>query len=212
VTALAGRPTGLRSGDARTEATTVIGVLITLPDPVAAQLARWRDRFVHPALPGVPAHITLLPPTLVASDRLPMIERHLRRTVSGCGPFEVHLRGSGTFRPVSPVTFVQVAAGIGPCEQLESRIRTGPLFRPLPFPFHPHVTVAQNVEASVLERVDTDLARFDARFHARRVDLYQADSGECPAWSVRTCFALRDTTPSRDTIPLRDAIRGQLAD
>lgn len=192
------RPRPGRHG--RRAAVTTIGVLITIPDPVSAELTRWRDRFVTPAVPGVPAHITLLPPTLVPSDALTAIERHLRRSVAAIGRFEVHLRGSGTFLPVSPVTFVQVAAGVGPCEVLESRIRSGPLARPLEFPYHPHVTVAQNVSPRVLDEVDAELARFDARFPVTRVDLYQAlshegDGDDPDAWTVRAAFPLGDCPP-----------------
>lgn len=181
----------------RHTAATTIGVLITIPEPVSAELSRWRDRFVTPPVPGVPAHITLLPPTLVPSDDLAAIERHLRRAVGATGRFEVHLRGSGTFLPVSPVTFVQVAAGIGPCEVLESQIRSGPLARPLEFPYHPHVTVAHNVAPRVLDEVDAGLAQFDATFPVTRIDLYQAlgHSDGPDAWTVRAAFPLAPSLP-----------------
>lgn len=177
---------------------TTIGVLITIPEPVSAELTRWRDRFVTPPVTGVPAHITLLPPTLVSSEDLAAIERHLRLAVAATGRFEVHLRGSGTFLPVSPVTFVQVAAGIGSCEILESRIRSGPLDRPLEFPYHPHVTVAHNVAPRVLDEVDAGLARFDARFPVTRIDLYQAvaDRDGAAAWTLRAAFPLAREAPA----------------
>ena len=192
---------GARTGAGRRASATTIGVLITIPDPVSAELTRWRDRFVSPPVPGVPAHITLLPPTLVPSDALTDIERHLRRAVAAIGRFEVHLRGSGTFLPVSPVTFVQVAAGVGPCEVLESRIRSGPLARPLDFPYHPHVTVAHNVAPRVLDEVDAGLARFDARFPVTRIDLYEAlgDGADPDAWTIRAAFPL--AAPARAAGP-----------
>lgn len=201
---------GAGSGPAgRSTVATIIGVLITIPDPVCHELSRWRDRFVTPPVPGVPAHITLLPPTLVRKDRLEAIERHLRRAVAATRRFEVHLRGSGTFLPVSPVTFVQVAAGIGPCELLESRIRTGPLARPLEFPYHPHVTVAHNVAPRVLDEVDAGLAGFDARFPVTRVDLYQSapQHGDAPGpWAVRAAFPLTaDSGPSTGDDPIPGA-------
>jgi len=189
-------PVGLGAGAPAVPGTACIGVLITIPEPVAAQLAPWRERFVDPALQGVPPHITLLPPTLVPADHLDEVERHLRDAVTATGPFSVHLRGSGTFLPVSPVTFVQVATGIGPCEVLEARIRSGPLARPLQYPYHPHVTVAHNVGAEVLDRVDADLARFEARFDVRSVDLYQAGptppggADETGLWTLRTAVPL----------------------
>ncbi len=78
---------------------------------------------------------------------LPEVEEHLRAVSSGHAPFELHLAGPGTFRPVSPVVFVQVSDGIAQCELIEADVRSGPLFRETTFPYHPHVTVAQNVPA-----------------------------------------------------------------
>ena len=39
----------------------------------------------------------------------------------------MRLRGTGTFRPVSPVVFVNVAEGISRCELLADAVRRGPL-------------------------------------------------------------------------------------
>ena len=68
---------------------------------------------------------------------LPEIEEHLRAVAADEQPFDIQLRGTGTFRPVSPVVFVQLAAGIGECERLEQRVRSGPLARELPLPVPP---------------------------------------------------------------------------
>ncbi len=64
----------------------------------------------------------------------------------------MHLRGTGTFRPVSPVVFVTVAEGISGCEQLASSVRRGPLAADLQFPYHPHVTVAHHLDDDTLDR------------------------------------------------------------
>jgi len=70
---------------------------------------------------------------------------HLELVAAHQWPFEIQLRGTGSFRPVSPVVFVALAAGISDCERLESAIRRGPLARALKFNYHPHVTVAHDV-------------------------------------------------------------------
>ena len=57
------------------------------------------------------------------ADDLDRIEEHLRKVAEAERPFEIHLRGTGTFRPVSPVVFVSVVAGIGDCERVEARVR-----------------------------------------------------------------------------------------
>ena len=60
--------------------------------------------------------------------------------------FAIHLRGTGTFRPVSPVVFVTLAEGISQCEQLADAVRRGPLDMDLEFPYHPHVTIAHHLD------------------------------------------------------------------
>ena len=45
-----------------------------------------------------------------------MIEEHLANASSLNDAFRIHLRGTGTFRPVSPVVFVMLAEGIASCE------------------------------------------------------------------------------------------------
>ena len=166
-----------------------LGVLISIPPPWAGRLSAWRERVGDPQSRRVPPHVTLLPPTLVDRDRMPEIEEHLAVAAGACGPFEMHLSGTGTFRPVSDVVFVVVAAGIAQCEQLERRVRSGPLARETRFPYHPHVTIAHDIPAEGLDAAYTGLAGFDARF---RVPGFTAfEQGEAGVWLPRREFALR---------------------
>ena len=87
----------------------------------------------------------------------------------GDGAVPDDLRGTGTFRPVSPVVFVQVAGGIAECEQLERAIRGGPLHRDLAFHYHPHVTVAHHVDEAAMDRAFEDLAGYTCTFEVRGV-------------------------------------------
>ena len=50
-----------------------------------------------------------------------------RRSRPAIAPYAIHLRGTGTFRPVTEVVFVAVAAGISECERLADAVRSGPL-------------------------------------------------------------------------------------
>ena len=104
-----------------------IGVAITVPQPFSATLQAARGRVGDPAAPSIPPHITLLGPTAVEPGDLAAVERHLEEVASHYRPFVLRLRGTGTFRPVSPVVFVQVVEGIAGCQALERHIRTGPL-------------------------------------------------------------------------------------
>ena len=150
-----------------------IGVAIGVPQPYGKALQTWRRRLGDPAAMRVPPHVTLLPPTGVPNDRLPVVEEHLRRIAAEEAAFTITLRGTGTFRPVSPVTFVQLAAGISDCERLEARVRSGPLYREIKFNYHPHVTVAQDVDEEALERGFVELKDFEASFEVGGFTLFE---------------------------------------
>jgi 2'-5' RNA ligase len=169
--------------------TATVGVLITVPPPWREELTDWRDRLGDPDAARVPPHVTLLPPTEVPADRLAEIDAHLAAAAAGCPPFEMHLAGTGTFRPVSDVVFVVVAAGIAQCEQLEARVRSGPLGRETRFPYHPHVTVAHDIPAEGLDAAYAGLAGFDARFPVAGFTWFQQD--DQGVWVPRKDFQLR---------------------
>jgi 2'-5' RNA ligase len=141
-----------------------IGVAIGLPEPIHTELTAWRERLGDPNATSIPPHITLLPPTALPDDRLDDVEEHLRQVAAGESPFDVHLRGSSSFRPVSPVVFVPLVLGISDCERVQDKVRRGPLDRELSFPYHPHVTVAHDVGDEMLDLAFVELASYDARF------------------------------------------------
>jgi 2'-5' RNA ligase len=150
-----------------------IGVAIGLPEPFHSQLQGWRERLGDPNAAGIPPHVTLLPPTRVPDDGLDAVEEHLRVVAADSRGFRMRLRGSGTFRPVSPVVFVPLAEGISSCESLERRVRSGPLARDLAFPYHPHVTVAHDLGDDVLDLAFEGLAPYDALFEVWGFTLFE---------------------------------------
>jgi 2'-5' RNA ligase len=166
----------------------VVGVAIAIPEPHAAVLTSWRRRVGDPAADLVFPHVTLLPPTPVEVADLADIEKHLADVAHHGRPFTMHLAGTGTFRPTTPVVFVQVARGVGDCEELEAAIRRGPLERVLDYPYHPHVTVAQDVGDDALDLAYDGLSGFVARFPVNQFVLFSryADS----SWHWRSKFAL----------------------
>ena len=166
-----------------------LGVAISVPTPWREELTAWRERVGDPAAARVPPHITLLPPTQVPAGAMPAIEEHLAATAAGFPAFEIHLSGTGTFRPVSDVVFVVVAAGIAQCEQLEARVRSGPLARETRFPYHPHITVAHDIPDAGLDRAYEGLAEFDARFPVPAFTVFQQEMGG--VWVTRKDFELR---------------------
>jgi 2'-5' RNA ligase len=150
-----------------------IGVAVPIPEPHGRELQSWREQFGDPLALQIPTHITLLPPTVIPAEQLPEIEAHLRAVAAQARPFDIHLRGTGTFRPVSPVVFVTLAEGIAGCELLEAAVRSGPLgHRELEFAYHPHVTVAHDVPEPMLDHAFDKLAGYDARFGVIGFSLY----------------------------------------
>ena len=113
-----------------------IGVAIAIPEPWASQLQDYRASIGDATAETIPTHITLVPPTDVddASSRWRPTWPTWRPSRRG---FVVHLRGTGTFRPVSPVVFVTLVEGISQCEQLAAAVRRGPLAMELAFPTTP---------------------------------------------------------------------------
>ena len=168
--------------------TAVLGVVVPIPEPWAQAFVDWRSKVGDPQASLVPPHVTLLPPTEVSDAERPAIAAHLATVARAHPPFEMHLSGTGTFRPVSDVVFVAVARGIGNCELISNDVRRGPLSRVLDFPYHPHVTVAHDVPVDMLELAYTGLSDLSAQF---RVDHFtefeQTDDG---TWAVARHYPL----------------------
>jgi 2'-5' RNA ligase len=165
-----------------------LGVAIAIPEPHATVLTGWRRRVGDPQADLIWPHVTLLPPTPVEPIRMGVIEEHLAATAASRHPFVMHLSGTGTFRPVSPVVFIQVARGVADCEVLEKAIRRGPLQRKVDFPYHPHITVAQDIPDVGLDLAYDGLAGFIARFAVERFTLFERHPDG--KWLPRTEFAL----------------------
>lgn len=164
------------------------GVAVTVPQPWGAELQSAREAVGDPMATAIPPHVTLLPPTAVGPDVAGAFVDHLEALTADAAPFDMVLSGTGTFRPVSPVVFVQVSQGISECERLESAVREGPVERHLDFPYHPHVTIAHHVDDDALDRAFTDLAGFRCAFRVESVELYHHDDDG--VWRVIRSFPL----------------------
>ncbi|MBN1171443.1 MAG: 2'-5' RNA ligase family protein [Micromonosporaceae bacterium] len=142
-----------------------------------------------PEASRVPAHLTLLGSTEIDDDDLPAIDRHLISVAARHEPFTLLLRGTGTFRPVTQVVFVAVAAGISQCERLHRAMRSIPAtLRPQRFPYHPHVTVAQDVPPAQLDAVFEDLAGFQASVPVTEFTLFE--HGQDARWKEQRVYPL----------------------
>ncbi|MFF5483317.1 2'-5' RNA ligase family protein [Streptomyces sp. NPDC012935] len=155
--------------------TVTIGVSIAVPEPHGSLLQERRAGFGDAAAHGIPTHVTLLPPTEVDASLLPAIEAHLVEVAAAGRPFPMRLSGTGTFRPLSPVVFVQVVEGAAACTWLQKQVRhdSGPVARELQFPYHPHVTVAHGIDEASMDRAFDELADYQAAWSCNGFALYE---------------------------------------
>lgn len=165
-----------------------IGVAVAIPEPWASELQDYRTAVGDTTATKIPSHITLMPPYDIPDEALPEVEQHLAVVAADETAFGVHLRGTGTFRPVSPVVFVTLVEGISQCEQLADAVRHGPLAADLAFPYHPHVTVAHHLDDPTLDRAFADLGAFECEFDVTGFHLYVHDATR--GWRPTHEFAL----------------------
>jgi 2'-5' RNA ligase len=166
----------------------VIGVALSIPEHRATELQVYRTG-IDPSAALIPTRTTLVPPTDIDPDDLGVVEEQLAKVPGGESAFEVHLRGTGPFRPVSPVVFVSLARWISRTEQLAAAVRSGPLDLDVLFPFHPHVTVAHHLSDMAMDRAFDDLADFECSFEVGEFHLYVHDASD--GWRPTRGFILQ---------------------
>lgn len=166
-----------------------MGVSIPIPAPYADELRGWRRRSGDRLADLVAPHITLVPPTPVPAADLPRLMEALRDRCGAHVAFDVRLRGTGSFRPVSDVVFVAVAEGIASCELLAADLLgIDGLCVSRQFPYHPHVTVAQDVTAAALDTVFDGLEGFRADLTVDEVWVHRQEADA--SWTPLRSFPL----------------------
>ncbi|TLM86186.1 2'-5' RNA ligase family protein [Pseudarthrobacter sp. NamE5] len=158
-----------------------VGVILGFPPEIAAELQRWRASFGDPLAEVVPAHITLV--TTTPTRDWEATREHVREVARRQKPFKVTIAGTGTFRPVSPVVFINVEDGFEDCVDLHEKLQRGPLHRELPFAYHPHVTIAHDVAPESLDEAETVLKNYRATFPVVSMGLYEHDANGI--WQLR---------------------------
>ncbi len=100
----------------------------------------WRE--LHPGLPHLAAHLTILPPRLLQgseSSALQIVDRI-------CGqaePFEVNLGDVCTFAPVTPTVYIRVDVAASCMCDLHRILNTESLAFQEEWPYIPHMTIAK---------------------------------------------------------------------
>ena len=126
----------------------------------------WRRALGDPAAERIVPHLTLAPPQTVAERDLDRAVGLVERAAADAVPFLVELDGAATFLPASPVAYLVAREGGPALEALEAALRESPLDRRT-HPFHPHVTVVQDLPPDRIEAAAAELAGFRAVFPVR---------------------------------------------
>ena len=115
-----------------------------LPEPLSGFLDSLRAQLVRGC--HSKAHLTLLPPRPIVA---PTEEawQELKRRLQDFPPFRVELLDVEVF-PVTQVIYLSVGAGRPELEELHRVLNAGRLQFEEPFHYHPHVTLAQDLDAS----------------------------------------------------------------
>jgi 2'-5' RNA ligase len=99
-------------------------------------------RELHPQLPHLATHLTVLPPRPLKGTEaaaLEMLEEKCSRTT----PFEVTLGDVETFVPVTPTVFIRVAYAAYRLRELHDQLSEGVLSFPEEWPYMPHLTIVK---------------------------------------------------------------------
>ena len=172
----------------------LVGVILGFPEDVAAELRAWRASFGDPMAHVIPAHITLV--TTTESEDWDATLSHVRHVASQQAPFRVTVSGTGSFRPVSEVVYLNVSEGFDECVRLHAELQRGPLERELPFPYHPHVTVAHDVEPRRLDAAEQALRDYSTTFTVDSMGLYEHDADGL--WQLREELDFGGNATNRD--------------
>lgn len=113
-----------------------------LPEPLAGYLDSLRNDLVQEC--RAKAHLTVLPPRPLVCPVKDALQE-LVEALQDFQPFHVELGDIEVF-PDTQVIYVSVGAGSAELERLHRALNSGRLEFREPFAFHPHVTLAQELE------------------------------------------------------------------
>jgi 2'-5' RNA ligase len=129
-------------------------VVAYLPEPLAGFVDALRQELV-PAC-RLRAHITVLPPRPPACEP-ELAWDELRLAFQGVAPFPLELSEVGLF-PVSQAIYISIGSGRQELEDLHTKLNHGRLKFSEPWTYHPHITLAQQLEPAEVNAA-LDLAR-----------------------------------------------------
>ncbi len=159
-----------------------LGVVLAVPDPPAAEIDGLRRALGAGALGRIAPHLTLVPPVNVRAERLDDAVAVVRRAAAVTEPLHLRLGPVATFWPGTPVVYLAVAGDVERVHLLREAVFTDPLARGVTWPFVPHVTLADDVDAGHLPTIVAALAAYSAEVTVEHAQVLQQDADR--RWEV----------------------------
>jgi 2'-5' RNA ligase len=172
---------GRRSPIQAGEGLNICALVIYIPGPLGSFLDDLRRELVPHYNPH--AHVSVLPPRPLAFDWR-VASDQVRSFTEGWAPFDIELAGLQVF-PVTDVIYLEVGAGGAELRRMHAAMNSGSLEFDEPFPYHPHVTLAQEVPVEGVAAMH-DLAcrrwteyQGSRTFRAERAVFVQSTTTDC---------------------------------
>lgn len=116
--------------------------LVAYVQNAAGEFVENLRRELHPDLPHLAAHLTILPPrTLQTSESSAL--HHLEVLCGEEEPFEVNLGSVETFCPATPTVYIRVDGAAARMCDLHRRLNTAALSFHEEWPYTPHLTIVK---------------------------------------------------------------------
>jgi 2'-5' RNA ligase len=171
----------------------VFALVIYVPGALGQFLDDLRRKLVPGCNPH--AHVSLLPPRPLAVD-WPVASNQVRDVLNRWTPFEVELASVEIF-PVTDVIYIEVGRGAAELRRIHEAMNAGSLEFQDPFPYHPHITLAQELSAEKVAATNQLAHRLwreytgPRRFPADQAAFVQNSLGNC--WIDLAEFSLGGT-------------------
>jgi 2'-5' RNA ligase len=160
----------------------VFALVIYIADPLGRFLDDLRRELAPEYNPH--AHVSVLPPRTLPLDWGEASEQ-ARELTENWTPFEVELTEIDIF-PVTNVVYVEVGKGGAELRNMHGAMNTGPLGFNEPFPYHPHVTLAQEIPPARVAEVHELARRRWREFRGGRA--FRADRTTFVQSTLRNCW------------------------
>lgn len=141
--------------------------LVAYVNSAAGQFVERLRQDIHPDLPHLPVHLTILPPRHLTGSELSALDT-LEEICSRMEPFEVILGDVDTFIPVTPTVYIRLDNAADHMRGLHDRLNTEALRAGEEWPYMPHLTIVKLSSQELAQKAYITARDRWAEFHGSR--------------------------------------------